>query len=215
MCLNNRMNDNNLKRLQSKLIKAYFMKAPHPMAITRTENGTYIELNEASTKYMGFSRKKLIGCKSTEVGHMPLAKRRMIIEEIKAKGYAKNIELESRPQKNEVQYLLFNVFPMKLGKESFFLSVVTDISKSKHKEDVLFRLRITDTERVKEKLKQYKFSPRQKEVAFLASCGYSNSEIASKLYISEYTVKDHLKIIYKVIGVHHRAEISPKILKWR
>lgn len=215
MCLNNSMKDNNLKRLQNKLIKAFFMKAPHPMAITRADNGTYVELNEASTKYMGFSRIKLIGCKSTEVGHMPLAKRQMIIEEIKAKGYAKNIELESRPQKNEVQYLLFNVFPMKLGKESFFLSVVTDISKSKHKDDVLFKLRLPDTARVKEKLKQYKLCPRQQEVAFLSCCGCSNREIASKLHISEYTVKDHLKIIYKVIGVRSRAEIGPKILNWQ
>lgn len=215
MCLNNSMKNDDLKKLQNKLISAFFMKAPHPMAITQAKDGTYIELNEASCKYMGFPRKKLIGCKSTEVGHMPLAKRQMIIEEIKAKGYAKNIELESRPQKNEVLYLLFNVFPMKLGKESFFLSVVTDISKSKHKKDVLFRLRRTDTERVKEKLNQYKLCQRQKEVAFLASCGYSNSEIASKLYISKYTVKDHLKNIYKVIGVHSRAEMGPKILNWQ
>jgi len=206
------MKRNKFTALQTKLISGFFMKAPHPMTITRAENGIYIEVNEAATKYMGFSRDKLIGRKSTDFGHMPMTKRRMIIEEIKAKGCARNIELESRPKKNEVQYLLLNVFPLISGKKSFLLSVVTDISKNKHKDDVLFRLRLPDTERIKEKLKKYKIPPRQKEIALLVSYGYSNMEIAEKLHISEYTVKDHLKEIYKVIGICKRSELVPKLL---
>ncbi len=209
------MKDNNFKELQNKLISAFFMEAPHPMTITRAEDGTYVEINKAAARYMGFSRRKLIGRKSTEVGHMTPATRQRIIEEIKLQGYAKNIELESRPQKNKVQYLLFNIFSLKLGENSFFLSVVSDISKSKHKDDVLFRLRLPETERVKEKLKLYKLSPRQQEVAFLGSCGYSNSEIVKKMNITENTVKDYMKKVLKVIGVHNRGEIVPKILNWR
>ncbi|HUN53956.1 MAG TPA: PAS and helix-turn-helix domain-containing protein [Smithella sp.] len=209
------MKGKNLKELQDKLVRAYFMKAPHPMAITRADDGTYIELNEASVKYMGSSREKMIGCKSTETGHMPLVKREIIINEIKAKGFAKNIEVVSTVQTNEVLHLLFNVFPIKLGRESFFLSVVTDISKSKHRDDILFRLRLPDTARIMEKLEQFSFSPRKLEVAFLASYGYSNRKIAEKLFISENTVKEHLKEIYKQIGVRRRSEINPKILNWR
>jgi len=202
-----------VKKLTKDLIYAFFMSAPHPMAITRVEDGTYIEINEAAAKFMRSSREELIGCKSTETGHMPLETRQKIIEEIKAKGFAKSIELEARITKIEVLYLLFNVFPMKRGKNSFFLSVVTDISKSKHKNnDVIFRLRLSDTDRIKEKLKQMKFSPRQHEAALLASCGYSNSEIAKKMYISEYTVKDHLKEVYKEIGVKNRSQLNSKIL---
>jgi len=206
------MNDNNLKKLQNKLINAFFMQSPHPMTITRAEDGTYLEINEAAARYMGFPRGKLIGRKSTEIGHMPLAIRQMIIKEIKAKGYAKSIKLKSRPQKNEVQHLLFNVFPMKIGKNSFFLSVVTDISTSKRKDKVLFALRLRDKERVKENLKQYKLTPRQQEVAILASCGHSNTEIAAKMNVSENTVKDYIKKVFETIGVHNRGKLFPTLL---
>lgn len=205
----------NLKILQGKLIIESFIKAPHPLTITRAEDGTYVEVNEAAAKYIGFSREKLIGRKSTEVGTMQKEKRQMIIEEIKTNGYAKNIELKSKPIKNKVQYLLFNVFPLKLEGKSFFLSIVTDISTSQHKKDVLFSLRLPDTERVKEKLKQYKLSPRQQEAALLASLGYSNIQIAQKMHITDYTAKDYIKKIFKVIRVRNRREISPKVLNWK
>ena len=68
---------------------------------------------------------------------------------------------------------------------------------------------------IKEKLKQYDLTPRQEEIALFAAMGDSNKEIAEKLFIAEYTVKDHLKEIFQQIGVYKRSELCPKILKWR
>jgi DNA-binding CsgD family transcriptional regulator len=63
-------------------------------------------------------------------------------------------------------------------------------------------------------LKNYNLSRRQEETALLAVTGHSNREIAEKLFITEYTVKDHLKGIFQKIGVHSRSELCPKILGW-
>jgi len=49
----------------------------------------------------------------------------------------------------------------------------------------------------------------------LASYGYTNRKIVEKVDISENTVKDYMKKVFKVVGVHNRSEISPKILNWR
>ena len=68
---------------------------------------------------------------------------------------------------------------------------------------------------LKKKLKQYDLTPRQEEIALFAAMGDSNKEIAEKLFIAEYTVKDHLKEIFQQIGVYKRSELCPKILKWR
>ena len=45
---------------------------------------------------------------------------------------------------------------------------------------------------------------REREVLELISCGYSNGDIAKALYISEHTVKDHTKNIYRKLEVHSR-----------
>jgi DNA-binding NarL/FixJ family response regulator len=55
-------------------------------------------------------------------------------------------------------------------------------------------------------------SPRQREVLVLAAEDLSNAEIAGRLYLSESTVKQHLRAAYKLLGVHNRTE-AVKILK--
>ncbi len=45
---------------------------------------------------------------------------------------------------------------------------------------------------------------RELEVLDLIGCGYSNSEIAKALFISEHTVNDYTKKIYRKLNVHSR-----------
>jgi PAS domain S-box-containing protein len=75
--------------------------------------------------------------------------------------------------------------------------------------------RMPDSVCIKEKLKQYDLTVRQEEIALLAAMGHSNKEIAKELFIAEYTVKDHLKEIFKRVGVSKRGELCPKLLTWR
>lgn len=51
-------------------------------------------------------------------------------------------------------------------------------------------------------------SKREIEVVELLLNGYSNKEIASKLNISNYTVNDHIKNIYKKTETHSRMELA-------
>ena len=56
---------------------------------------------------------------------------------------------------------------------------------------------------------------REREVAELICLGYTNSDIAKVLFISEYTVKDHTKNIYPKLGVHSRLELATLVNKSR
>ena len=49
---------------------------------------------------------------------------------------------------------------------------------------------------------------RQREILALVAEGLSNAEIASKLYLSESTVKQHLRRAYKTLGVKNRIEAA-------
>jgi DNA-binding NarL/FixJ family response regulator len=50
-------------------------------------------------------------------------------------------------------------------------------------------------------------SARQQEVLRLVVEGMSNAQIAKRLYISESTVKQHLRSVYKALGVRNRTEV--------
>jgi len=54
---------------------------------------------------------------------------------------------------------------------------------------------------------KYKLSKREVEVLRLLCSGDNNKGIAEKLFISEYTVKDHIKKIMEKMGVQSRNEI--------
>jgi DNA-binding NarL/FixJ family response regulator len=60
----------------------------------------------------------------------------------------------------------------------------------------------------KENPKIGELSARKREVLELVVEGYSNAEIAGQLYLSESTIKQHLRTTYKVLGVKNRIEAA-------
>lgn len=57
----------------------------------------------------------------------------------------------------------------------------------------------------------YGLSPREQEVVDLAVRGASTKQISQALYISEYTVKDHLKNIFGKVGVRGRRALVKQL----
>lgn len=51
-------------------------------------------------------------------------------------------------------------------------------------------------------------SPQERRVLTLLAMGYTNPEIAQDLIISVNTVKDHVKHLYRKLGVHNRLQAS-------
>jgi PAS domain S-box-containing protein len=282
----------------SGYIDKFFCNARNPMAISKAKDGTYTAVNKAFAKGAGLPWQMIIGQTSVGMGHITASQRSEIVDEIKNKGSAQNIELEVKVKNNEIRRRLINSSLIRTGKDSLLLTIVTDISKhklamKKRQNDILFKsldaiegtgvILIQDhpqkpssffinkearralkkrpvadllcaidgqksihfnTETgfyhvktisvnhcaskriilmknlhkvvsIKEKLRQYALTSRQEEIALLAATGYSNREISEKLFIAEYTVKDHLKEIFQRIGISKRGELCPKIFKWR
>lgn len=54
---------------------------------------------------------------------------------------------------------------------------------------------------------------REVEVVSLLARGSRNADIAKKLYISEYTVENHLKSIYRKMGVPNRTAVVHRLLQ--
>jgi DNA-binding CsgD family transcriptional regulator len=199
------------------LIIKGFMEDPLPMGISRAKDGTFVEVNKAALKIMRLPRKNIIGHRSIELGLVSAELRKLLTDEIKKQGFAKNVPFKIIIKNQNVIFLLVRAFPIKMGKEKFFMLYATDVVNHKSvigelRDDKLFEITSKDDNFVKEKLKQYQLTPRQQEIALLSATGHSTSEIAKKLFISPYTVKDHQKEIFRIIGIHSRNEIFPKLL---
>jgi len=56
-------------------------------------------------------------------------------------------------------------------------------------------------------------SHRQREILELVAQGLSNAQIAKKLFLTESTVKQHLRAAYKLLGVRNRTEAASIVRK--
>ena len=54
---------------------------------------------------------------------------------------------------------------------------------------------------------------REVEVVHLLSKGYKNAEIAEQLFISEYTVENHLRSVYRKMDVPNRTAVVHRLLQ--
>jgi DNA-binding CsgD family transcriptional regulator len=61
----------------------------------------------------------------------------------------------------------------------------------------------------------FQISNREVEVLRLLCDGLSNRKIGEKLFISEQTVKDHVKHIMQKMGVHSRNQVMAKLINGR
>jgi DNA-binding CsgD family transcriptional regulator len=57
-------------------------------------------------------------------------------------------------------------------------------------------------------------SPREEELLLALSQGVNTRELARRFFISEHTVRNHLKAIYRKLGVHSRTELFSRMTAW-
>ena len=100
------------------------------------------------------------------------------------------------------------------------VSVATDAPNNKfilkkYRNEIFSKLTVMDYKSIRAKLKQFQLTLRQQDVAISAATGDANRVIAKKLELSEYTVKDYIKDIFKILRIKNRSELFPKLLNLR
>lgn len=68
-----------------------------------------------------------------------------------------------------------------------------------------------DTKFSEDKANEYQLSEREVEVLKLIASGYKNAEIAERLFVSQNTIKTHIKNIYIKLDVKNRIEALKKV----
>jgi two-component system, cell cycle sensor histidine kinase and response regulator CckA len=115
-----------------------FHASSNLMAITRIEDGRFIDLNQSSADFLGFDREELIGVSSIEHGlWMDPAQRDAILQKIREEEKVHNLEVDLHRKYGEIRRVLFSASPITLNDESCLLSVCIDITERKKVEDAL------------------------------------------------------------------------------
>jgi len=273
---------------QDNFFKKIFYQAPNPMALIRTEDNVYVEVNKAFEEYFVRKRHHIIDKNPLEIGLITPEDLMNALNQLQDRAYVRNVKVRVIAKNDEFRYPLVNMKLMKIGKTVLRVVDTTDIpqfygNKKALRSDILARTldsindagvvflsgvetknpsifymnnearlffekyplnhllpglmrkeslsvcvhsryyqvrmvsshndsplnliimeRLPDKIYIKEIVKQYDLTPRKREIAVMAATGYSNDEIARKLSLSPYTIKDHLKEIFQIIGVHSR-----------
>jgi len=103
--------------------------------------------------------------------------------------------------------LLFIAF--KLYKNTKLKNKFITEENQRIQDEIKYHLQISEQTQpvTKDKLDGFHFTERQLQIIELIKKGKSNKEIAAELFISENTVKYHLKIIYSVLNIKQRNEL--------
>jgi ATP/maltotriose-dependent transcriptional regulator MalT len=71
--------------------------------------------------------------------------------------------------------------------------------------------KVTENKFSEDKLNYYQLTEREVEVLNLIASGYKNAEIAEQLFVSQNTIKTHIKNIYVKLDVKNRIEALKKV----
>lgn len=143
---------------------------------------------------------------------MPIMGGEEVLEEIKKRNIdVKVLVLTTFDEEKLISSAIRNKANGYLLKSSKPEKIMSGI-KSVHLGNGVFEADIVSKLIVNEKngedLEVYNLTDREKDIVRLISEGYSNKEIASEIFLSEGTVKNHITSILSKIDLKHRTQIA-------
>ncbi len=115
-----------------------FHASPAVMAISRLEDGCYIDVNEAFLNTLGYEKDEVIGKTSVALGlYANIEQRNHVAQKIKTKGSLRNFEMAIHTKNGELRNGLFSADIIQLQEQTCLLTVMKDITERKQAEQTL------------------------------------------------------------------------------
>jgi PAS domain S-box-containing protein len=114
---------------EEKFFRAFHAN-PVMMAISRLEDGRYVDVNESFTQNLGYSREEALGRTPVDLGiYASPQDRQAIKEELLKKGSAQDIELLIMTRAGKPRNVLLSAVILELQGEKCLMSIVLDITE--------------------------------------------------------------------------------------
>jgi PAS domain S-box-containing protein len=220
-----RRSEDALKQSEARFSKAFRM-APVPMMVSSIGECRMLDVNQAFCAVTGFAREEVIGRTDRELelwGDPADADR--IAATLHETGHLHSVEVALHNRSGDVIDHLLSAETVDLHGTSCVLSVMQDISARKRSQQELVAAIdavMQDTswfgQRIVEKLANLSraqqshsmaqtadLTARERDVLSLVAGGDADAAIATRLKLSQATVRNHVTAIYAKIGVNRRA----------
>ena len=107
-----------------------FHSVPNPISLTRLSDGRFLDINDAFTESIGWSREEVIGKTSIEIGlWLNEAERNTMMDKIRAGETIRNAEIHLRIRTGEIRDYLASIDTMQLDGTPCLLVASTDVTK--------------------------------------------------------------------------------------
>ncbi len=132
---------NGLIQAEEKFRKAFHIN-PDSININRLSDGLYLDVNKGFENIMNYRKDEVVGKTSLELSIWKNVKdRERLVNELKSKGYAENLEAEFLTKNGETKIGLMFANIIKIGEENCVISITKDITKRKKEEKELQKYR--------------------------------------------------------------------------
>ncbi len=125
--------ENALRESEERFHKAFY-SGPVGLAITRGSDGVYVDVNDAFSEIIGFSREELMRQTSLELNIITPEQRRNYIDLIREQGFIHNQEMVLRHKSGVPRVVLGSMEIIELNHETCVLSTAIDITERKQAE---------------------------------------------------------------------------------
>jgi diguanylate cyclase (GGDEF)-like protein/PAS domain S-box-containing protein len=132
-------------RTTEKRYRAVFQTSLDPISITRLSDGTYIDVNPAFLKLLGYERDEVVGRTSLELGvWVDPADRKHLSELLHENAACQDLEFRLRKKSGESIWILLSCSTMEIEGDVCLLCVIRDLSHAKAAEDEIHTLAFYD-----------------------------------------------------------------------
>jgi PAS domain S-box-containing protein len=128
-----------LLRESKERFKRIFETDDVAIALSRSEDGVYIEANPGFEKITGYSYNEIVGHSSRELEFMSVSYRENMASQLREYGYLKNQELTFPTKQGEMRKILFSISTIKLNEQDYLLAVMSDITERRKAEEHIER----------------------------------------------------------------------------
>ena len=126
-----------LRHSEAKFSKA-FHGSPDSIAITRAEDGTYIDVNDAFLDHTGYARDEVIGKNAAQMKLWSDPEARMeMLRLLNRYGRVRNLEVRFRMKSGEIRELLWSADVMEYQGEACLIAISRDVTDQRHLEKEL------------------------------------------------------------------------------
>lgn len=127
------------KQLEERFKKSFY-SSPVAISITRMNDGTIIDVNDAYCRLTGYSRAQLLGNNLISMGIISEQMRNQLVSELKKNNFIRQAEIPLNMRNDDQRIILLSVESYDIENEGFLLSTLLDITERKQYEQELTKL---------------------------------------------------------------------------